>query len=148
MHLTPVEASVLWVLVVKTLGAYDPSRRRVGRRDVRLSEQDIATDTGWAKQRVHEALHRLDSKGIITILDAGKGQRASRIALCRDPRRLEPARASRRPEVPEEAAAPVDLGAALAGITDSRLRAVMERRAARGVVERESVPRSLGEDAS
>jgi DNA-binding transcriptional MocR family regulator len=141
LHLSPVEASVVLVLQTRTLGAYDPTRRRAGCRDTNVSERELAELTGWRRQRVHEALKRLVDSGVVYRVDRGhdgKGRRASRLGLCLDPRILSPSDVAATADV-DDAPAP-DLEA-LTRDMSPQLRAATVK--ARGVAARAGVPQSL-----
>jgi len=124
LKLSPAEAAVVLVLQVKILGAYDPIRHCVGRRDARVSSRELADLTGFTQPRIVDALRRLKDKNVLRVLDSGEGRRPMRLALCRDARLLRPPPNGPSGVAREEGPAP-DLETALAAASPE-LRAAME----------------------
>jgi len=147
-HLSPVESAVVLVLVVRQIGAWDPGRRRVGRRDVRLSGAELARMTGFPRQRVFEAVNRLAERGILDVLDAGSGRRPRRLRLRTDAR-LVPVGAAECEDagMVDEPAVP-DLEASLSAMDPGLAAACRLAAESRGVVTRAGVSQSLEEEAS
>jgi len=141
LHLTSLEASIVWVLQTKIMGAYDPVRRRPGRRDVRITERALSSLIGHTRPRVHEALHHLQARGVLRILDNGTGRRPQRVALCQDARLLAPPDGALPFDASGEEPAP-DLAAGLDGMSPA-LRAAAEK--ARRVAVPRGEPQNLAE---
>lgn len=139
LHLSPVESAVVLVLIAKTMGAYDPVRRCAGRKDVLISVREIAELCDFARQRVYEAVKRLVDRGIVYQVKRGKdgrGQRATHLGLCQDPRILCPSVVPLA-AVDDDQAPAIDLEAALAKLSPEA------RASARAIVTRAGVTPSL-----